>query len=112
ALACTDPDVQAPRCQAAGSQPIGQTVCGSTAAPPARYQHVVLFAFENRTWDKVGLGFSPTAMPYLHSLAAQCAYFADWTETNPGQNSLNQYVGTTRGVDNPHTVNDCGPSAT
>src|SRR5207302_1736896 len=33
-------------------------ICGSTGAPPAHYQHVVIFSFENRTWSNVGLGFS------------------------------------------------------
>jgi hypothetical protein len=89
----------------------GAGVCGSTAAPPAHYQHVVVFAFENRTWSNVGLGFSATTMPYLHSLAAQCSYFSDWTETNTNQNSLTQYIGETSGVDNPSTVNDCNPSS-
>jgi phosphatidylinositol-3-phosphatase len=85
-------------------------VCGSTAAPPTHYQHVVIFSFENRTWSNVGLGFSASTMPYMHSLAAQCSYFSDWTETNTQQNSLTQYIGETSGVDNPSTVNDCNPS--
>jgi len=50
-------------------------------------------------------------MPYLHSLATQCTYFSDWTETNTSQDSLTQYIGETSGVDNPNTVNDCNPSA-
>jgi hypothetical protein len=80
------------------------------AAPPAHYDHVVVFSFENRTWSNVGLGFS--TMPYLHSLASACAYFSDWTETNTQQNSLTQYIGETSGVNNPNTVNDCNPSTT
>ncbi|HXU05126.1 MAG TPA: alkaline phosphatase family protein, partial [Polyangia bacterium] len=84
--------------------------CGSTAAPPARYQHVVVFSFENRTWSDVGPGFS--SMPYLRALAAQCSYFSDWTETNVLQDSLTQYIGATSGVNNPNTVNDCDPSST
>jgi len=87
-------------------------VCGSTAAPPARYPHVVVFSFENRTWDSVGLGFSASSMPYLHALAAQCSYFSDWTETNTQQESLVQYIGTTSGVNNPNTWNNCDPSTT
>ena len=87
-------------------------VCGSTAAPPAHYQHVVVFSFENRTWSNVGLGFSASTMPYLHSLASQCSYFQDWTETSTSQNSLTQYIGETSGVNNPNTVNDCNPSTT
>jgi hypothetical protein len=86
--------------------------CGSTATPPGRYQHVVIFSFENRTWSNVGLGFSASTMPYLHSLASQCTYFSDWTETNTSQSSLTQYIGETSGVDNPNTVNDCSPSST
>jgi hypothetical protein len=86
----------------------GGGVCGSTAQPPPHYDHVVIFAFENRTWSNVGLGFS--TMPYLNSLASQCSYFSDWTETNTSQNSLTQYIGETSGVNNTSTVNDCNPS--
>jgi hypothetical protein len=71
----------------------------------------VIFSFENRTWSNVGLGFSPTTMPYLHSLASQCSFFSDWTETNTSQNSLTQYIGETSGVNNTSTVNDCSPSS-
>ena len=88
------------------------TTCGSTAAPPTNYQHIVVFAFENRTWSNVGLGFSATTMPYLHSLATQCSYFSGWNETNSSQNSLTQYIGETSGVNNSKTVNDCSPSKT
>ncbi|HVY25396.1 MAG TPA: alkaline phosphatase family protein [Polyangiaceae bacterium] len=93
-----------------GSGGSGGSVCGSTASPPSTYQHIVVFSFENRTWSNVGLGFSATTMPYLHSLASQCSYFSDWTETNTSQNSLTQYIGETSGVNNTATVNDCSPS--
>src|SRR5438552_13915101 len=87
--------------------------CASTAPPPSRYQHVVVFSFENRTWSGVGgIGFGATAMPYMHSLAASCSYFSDWAETNTSQNSLTQYIGETSGVNNTATVNDCNPSTT
>jgi hypothetical protein len=80
------------------------------AALPATYAHVVVVMLENRTWPQVGgPGFG--AMPYLASLAKDCAFFPDWTETNPQQSSLTQYIGLTSGVDNPRTVNDCSPSA-
>ena len=92
----------------AGSGSAG--ICGSTAAPPARYQHVVVFSFENRFWSDVGVGFSK--LPYLRALAAQCSYFSDWTETNTLLDSLPQYIGVTSGVDNPSTVNGCDPSTT
>ena len=72
---------------------------------------------ENRTWTggrtpSVGLGFSPTKMPFLHDLATKCTYYSDWAETNGTQNSLNQYIGMTSGVANTATVNDCSPNAT
>jgi hypothetical protein len=70
----------------------------------------VVVMLENRTWSAVGgPGFG--SMPYLDGLAVHCAYYSDWTETNTRQSSLTQYVGLTSGVDNPHTVNDCRPSA-
>jgi hypothetical protein len=94
----------------AGSDASAGSVCGSTTSPPAHYQHVVVFSFENRTWSNVGLGFSASTMPYLHSLASQCSFFSDWTETNTSQNSLTQYIGETSGVNNTSTVNDCNPS--
>jgi len=70
---------------------------------------VVVFAFENRTWNDVGgVGFG--AMPYLHRLAQQCAYFSDWSETDTNQDSLTQYVGQLTGAFQSGTVNDCAPS--
>jgi phosphatidylinositol-3-phosphatase len=85
--------------------------CGATAQPPAHYRSVVVFSFENRRWSDVGLGFGPT-MPYLHALGAQCSWFPSWTETDPAQTSLTQYVGQVTGARQPGTVNDCDPSAT
>jgi phosphatidylinositol-3-phosphatase len=83
--------------------------CGSTAAPRAHYQHVVVFVFENRTWSDVGgPGFG--SMPYMHGLSSQCSFFNNWTETNTSQDSLTQYIGLTSGVNNPATVDDCNPS--
>jgi hypothetical protein len=78
-------------------------------APPPRYDHVVMVVFENRTWARVGgPGFGPQ-LPYLRSLAGSCAWFDDWSETDPAQSSLTQYVGLVSGVDNPATVDDCAP---
>jgi hypothetical protein len=77
---------------------------------PTTYQHVVVVMMENRTWSQVGgVGFG--GMPYLASLAQGCAFYAQWTNTNPNQSSLTQYIGLTSGIDNPHTVGDCSPSA-
>lgn len=86
-----------------------RTVCANPGAPPAHYASVVVFAFENRTWSGVGMGFGPQ-MPYLHALGAQCSYFTDWTETDTAQSSLTQYIGQVTGARQPGTVDDCSPS--
>jgi hypothetical protein len=85
--------------------------CGAPESPPEHYASVVVFSFENRTWDEVGPGFGPE-MPYLHGLGRQCAWFAGWTEADVEQNSLSQYVGQVTGAPQSGTVNDCKPSAT
>jgi acid phosphatase len=84
-------------------------VCRNAGAAPRHYDSVVVFSFENRTWNDVGLGFGPE-MPYLHQLGQQCAYFRTWTETDTAQNSLTQYVGGVTGARQPRTQNDCSPS--
>jgi hypothetical protein len=86
-------------------------VCGNAGSAPQHYRSVVVFSFENRTWNDVGLGFGPD-MPYLHRLGGQCAFFRDWTETDTGQDSLTQYTGQVTGARQSGTVNDCSPSAT
>ncbi len=90
--------------------PLNSAICNRSATAPRRYSSVVVFAFENRTWDSVGLGFGRD-MPYLHKLAERCAYFTDWTEADTGQNSLSQYVAQLTGTAQPATVDDCKPSA-
>jgi hypothetical protein len=85
--------------------------CGIAAPHPASYTSVVVFAFENRTWSDVGLGFG-TGMPYLHALGQKCSYFTSWTETDTNQNSLTQYTGQVTGARQAGTVDDCDPSAT
>ena len=107
----------ASRSSTVGPAPSLAAPCGRSSAPPATYDHVVVLMEENRTWSGgaspgVGLGFSSKAMPFLHSLATKCSWYSHWKETNPHQNSLTQHIGLTSGVDNPHTVNDCSPSAT
>jgi hypothetical protein len=93
------------------SEASNATPCGAPQAPPARYRSVVVFAFENRSWDDVGAGFGP-GMPYLHGLGRQCSWFARWTETDQHDKSLAQYVGQVTGARQPGTVADCKPSAT
>jgi hypothetical protein len=88
---------------------VPRSACSDRMRPPAHYQSIVVFSFENRTWNDVGLGFG-ASMPYLHSLGRQCSWFPDWTETNTDQNSLTQYTGQVTGAFQPGTVNDCSPS--
>jgi phosphatidylinositol-3-phosphatase len=88
----------------------GAAPCAAPIAAPKRYDSVVVFSFENRTWDEVGPGFGP-AMPYLHTLGTQCGWFPQWTETDREQNSLTQYVGQVTGARQATTVDDCKPSA-
>jgi len=83
--------------------------CGSSAAPPARYDHVVVFSFENRTWDAVG-GEGFKDMPYMSSLAEHCATLTDLAESDTGQNSATQYVSQFQGNTNHTARNDCTPS--
>jgi hypothetical protein len=87
------------------------TPCGADRTPPARYRSVVVFSFENRSWDEIGAGFGP-GMPYLHDLGTRCSWFAQWTETDEHDKSLAQYVGQVTGARQPGTVADCKPSAT
>jgi hypothetical protein len=102
---------------APASEPLSAgSPCGRGGSPPPVYDHVVVMVEENRTWTggdtpAVGTGFDARKMPFLHGLATKCAYFTDWTETDPSQESLSQYIGLTSGVANPATVDDCTPSA-
>jgi phosphatidylinositol-3-phosphatase len=88
----------------------GDHLCGARRAPPQHYRSVIVYSFENRTWQGVGPQFAD--MPYLHGLATQCTSFAQWTETDTTQNSLTQYVGQVTGARQAGTVKDCAPSAT
>ena len=94
-----------------GAQPTTSDPCGRAAAPPTTYRSVVVFSFENRSWDEVGEGFGD-AMPYLHALGTQCSWFPQWTEIDTHQKSLSQYIGQVTGTREPATVDDCEPSAT
>ncbi len=91
--------------------PLGASPCDGATAPPSHYTSVVVFSFENRSWDEVGPGFGE-AMPYLHTLGTECSWFPDWTETDQHQKSLSQYIGQVTGVNDPKTVDDCKPSDT
>ncbi len=93
------------------ARPSNQSPCGKTTTPPTHYDSVVVFSFENRSWDEVGAGFGP-AMPYLHDLGTQCSWFPDWTEIDRSEKSLAQYVGQVIGTTEPTAVADCKPSVT
>lgn len=87
----------------------GDAPCGYPGRAPRRYDSIVVFSFENRTWSAVGDRFAH--LPYLHALASACTSFLRWTETDPQQNSLTQYVGQVTGARQPGVENDCSPSA-
>lgn len=98
-----------------GDNPDGLYIgtCSNGQAPPARYDHVVVFQFQNRRWDQVGgPGFTDPAMPYLHSLAASCNYFKDYTEVDKLQGSMVQNIGQMTGAKQPNAAVNCYPSAT
>ena len=97
-------------CAAPDPVPANAAKCGSSATPPAHYEHVVVVMEENRTWADVGgAGFKDPSMPFLRDAANSCSTFLHWTETNTTQNSLNQYIGLASGVSNDSTVDDCDP---
>ena len=108
----TTPDTTAPTtAPTTTTTPPAQSACAATTSPPVHYDHVIVFAFENRTWSTVG-GPGFAGMPYLHSLATDCASFSEWLESDDTQNSGTQYVSQMQG-DLNHTVrNDCTPSST
>jgi hypothetical protein len=83
--------------------------CGIGLAPPATYEHVVVFQFQNRTWDQVG-GVNFDQMPYLHSLASSCSRFRDFTEADPQQGSAVQNVAQVTGAVQPNVRQNCVPS--
>jgi hypothetical protein len=102
----TTPTTTAPTTTTAAST----GVCNNAGTPTA-HQKVVVFAFENRTFSDVG-GTQFQSMPYLHSLATQCATYANYTEPDTSQNSATQYVGTTAGGTANTVRDDCSPSST
>jgi hypothetical protein len=94
-------------------------VCGERGSPPRHYASIVVFAFENRTWNEVGTGFG-RRMAYLHALGRQCSYFTDWRNADPrpdavtepvGHDSVVQYIAQVTGTSRPTTFDNCYPSA-
>ena len=95
-------------------------VCGKSGNPPRHYTSIVVFSFENRTWNEVGMGFG-RRMPYLHALGRQCSYFTDWrnADPRPGHRPPNGRARQRRAIRRaghgnlrPATFDNCHPSAT
>jgi hypothetical protein len=49
--------------------------CGQSAAPPARYDHIYLFVFENLSYAS----FLADNLPYTHALAAACGLATNYS---------------------------------
>lgn len=70
----------APSPPRAPAAPSLQGVCGSSAAPPSRYGHVVWIVMENRSYPEV------VGAPVLSTLAAQCGLAINFHNlTHPSQ---------------------------
>ena len=67
------------------------TPCGQSAAPPAQYDHIYLFVFENLSYAS----FLADNLPYTHALAAACGLATNYSAiTHP---SLPNYLAMTSG---------------
>ena len=51
------------------------TPCGQSAAPPAQYDHIYLFVFENLSYAS----FLADNLPYTHALAAACGLATNYS---------------------------------
>ncbi len=85
--------------------------CGSTAAAPARYKHVIWLFMENKNWSDV---IGSSAAPYETQLARQCGTATNWHDAGSQFNSEPSYIAVTSGL--PASVLspfgcDCAPSA-
>jgi hypothetical protein len=79
-------------------------ICGSTVAPPARYQHVVC----SRSRTDLTTGPASHRRDAGLSLALQCSYFTDYDDEHPADASPSTSHDQRR--ENPNTVNDCKSS--
>jgi hypothetical protein len=65
--------------------------CGQGSAPPAQYDHIYLFVFENQSYSS----FLADNLPYTHALAAACGLATNYSAiTHP---SLPNYLAMTSG---------------
>jgi hypothetical protein len=86
-----------PTSQAAPTAVVNAHVCGSTAAPPATYKHVVWVFQENHNFEfspkdpQSGIVGNPAA-PFLSDLAHKCTYSTAFHDTQPDMHSEPHYL--------------------
>ena len=85
--------------------------CGTTNAPPRRYQHVIWIIMENKSYPAV---IGSARAPYETHLAHRCATGTHWSDAGSQYNSLPNYIAMTTGhsgpILRPFTC-DCAPSS-
>jgi hypothetical protein len=81
--------------------------CGTAAAPPATYDHVVWIIFENKRYSQV-IG-SPSA-PYMTQTAQKCASMTNWSDAGSAFPSLPNYIALTSGS-NQGVTSDSSPGS-
>jgi hypothetical protein len=90
--------------------PPGPNPCGTAAAPPATYDHVVWIIFENKRYSQV-IG-SPSA-PYMTQTAQKCASLTNWSDAGSQFPSLPSYLamtsGSTQGVSTDNSPGSLPP---
>ncbi|HUZ83767.1 MAG TPA: alkaline phosphatase family protein [Gaiellales bacterium] len=76
-------------------QPPPAGICGTSTAPPARFDHVIVIVLENHSYNQlVGAG-TARSTPYLNQLAGRCGLATDYHSiTHP---SLPNYLAITGG---------------
>ena len=83
--------------------------CGTAAAAPAGYDHVVIVMYENKSLNGV---IGNVAAPYANALARACGYATQYADAGSQFKSLPNYIALTSGLDNTPIQTDCVPSAT
>lgn len=80
--------------------------CGESVAPPAQYDHVYLFVFENLSYAS----FLADNLPYTHALAAACGVGTNYSAiTHPSlPNYLAMTSGDTQGITGDPSPTDPG----
>ena len=76
---------------------------------PARYDHVVIVMYENKSLTGV---IGNSAAPYATALANACGYATKYSDAGSQFNSLPNYIALTSGRDDTPIQSDCVPSAT